>query len=92
MDSVFLIVILLDDKILQTSSSVGKGAYGQIMLVDEDEDDDVLNLFSDFLEKQGYKVKTFLDPFKALEEIQTGPHEYSMIITDVWTPGISGIE
>jgi hypothetical protein len=39
-------VILHDDKILQSSSSLGKGDYGQIMLVDDDED--ILNLFSDF--------------------------------------------
>lgn len=83
-------VILHDDKILQASSSLGKADYGQIMLVDDDED--ILNLLSDFLENEGYKVKTFLNPFKALEEIQTGPHEYSMIITDVRMPGISGIE
>lgn len=83
-------VILHDDKILQASSSLGKADYGQIMLVDDDED--ILNLLSDFLENEDYKVKTFLNPFKALEEIQTGPHEYSMIITDVRMPGISGIE
>ena len=60
-------VILHDDKILHASSSLGKADYGQIMLVDDDED--ILNLFSDFLEKEGHKVKTFLNPFKALEEI-----------------------
>jgi two-component system, cell cycle response regulator CpdR len=60
------------------------------MIVDDDED--ILDLFGDFLEKEGYKGKTFLNPFKALEEIQTGPHEYSMIITDVRMSGISGIE
>ena len=65
-------VILHDDEILQASSSLGKADYGQIMLVDDDED--ILNLLSDFLENEGYKVKTFLNPFKALEEIQTGPH------------------
>jgi len=60
------------------------------MLVHDDED--ILNLFSDFLEKEGYKVKTFVSHFKALEEIQTGLPEYSMIITDVRMSGISGNE
>ena len=62
----------------------------QILVIDDDED--ILNLFSDFLEKEGYGVTSFLDPLKALEEILRRPQRYSIIITDVRMPGISGIE
>ena len=62
----------------------------QILIIDDDED--ILNLFSDFLKKEGYGVTSFLDPLKALEEIHRRPHRYSIIITDVKMPGISGIE
>lgn len=62
----------------------------QILVIDDDED--ILNLFSDFLKKEGYGVTSFLDPFKALEEIHRRPQRYSIIITDIRMPGISGIE
>jgi DNA-binding NtrC family response regulator len=62
----------------------------QILVIDDDED--ILNLFSDFLKKEGYGVTSFLDPLKALDEIHLRPQRYSIIITDVRMPGISGIE
>lgn len=60
------------------------------MIIDDDED--ILNLFHDFLIKQGYDVVTFLEPLRALQEIQSNPLKYSLIITDIRMPGISGIE
>src|SRR4029078_5032594 len=62
----------------------------QILVIDYD--DDILNLFSGFLKKEGYGVMSFLDPLEALEEIHRKPQKYSIIITDVRMPGISGIE
>jgi two-component system cell cycle response regulator CpdR len=62
----------------------------QILVIDDDKD--ILNLFSDFLKKEGYGVTSFLDPLKALEEIHRSPLKYSIIITDLRMPGISGIE
>ena len=62
----------------------------QILVIDDDED--ILNLFSGFLKNEGYGVRSFLDPLKALEEIHRRPQKYSIIITDVRMPGISGIE
>ena len=60
------------------------------MIIDDDED--ILNLFHDFLTKEGYDIVTFLEPLKALEEIKKNPLMYSLIITDIRMPGISGIE
>ena len=34
----------------------------EIMIIDDDED--ILNLYSDFLTKEGFNVKPFLDPFR----------------------------
>ncbi|HSA73776.1 MAG TPA: response regulator [Nitrososphaeraceae archaeon] len=62
----------------------------QILVIDDDED--ILNLFSGFLRKQGYSVTSYLDPLKAVEEIHRRPQKYSLIMTDIRMPGISGIE
>jgi DNA-binding response OmpR family regulator len=62
----------------------------KIMIIDDDED--ILNLFKDFLIKEGYDVVTYLDPLVALKEIEDNSHRYALIITDIRMPGISGIE
>ncbi len=62
----------------------------KIMIIDDDQD--ILNLFNDFLSKRGYDVVTYLDPLVAVKEIEDNPHRYSLIITDLRMPGISGIE
>ena len=60
------------------------------MIIDDDED--ILNLFTDFLSKEGFEAVPFLEPLKALREIKSNPSRYSLIITDIRMPGISGIE
>ena len=72
------------------TSSRSNESPTRILVIDDDED--ILNLFGDFLKKEGYGVTSFLDPLKALEEIHRRPQRYSIIITDVRMPGISGIE
>jgi DNA-binding response OmpR family regulator len=61
-----------------------------IMIIDDDQD--ILNLFTDFLQKEGYDVVSYLDPIEALNEIEEKPQRYSLLITDIRMPGISGIE
>ena len=80
--------MIVPDNSLTSSPSIESRT--QILVIDDDED--ILNLFSDFLKKEGYGVTSFLDPLKALEEIHRRPQRYSIIITDVRMPGISGIE
>lgn len=60
------------------------------MIIDDDED--ILKLFSDYLIKEGFDLVSFLEPLKALKEIKSNPSSYSLIITDIRMPGISGIE
>ena len=62
----------------------------KIMIIDDDED--ILKLFTDFLSKEGFEVVPFLEPLKALKEVKSNPSRYSLIITDIRMPGISGIE
>jgi len=60
------------------------------MIIDDDED--ILNLFSDFLNKEGYDTAPYLDPVDAVTEIENNACDYSLIITDLRMPGMSGIE
>ncbi len=62
----------------------------EILLIDDDPD--VLNLFSDFLKREGFRTASYLDPLAALREIKENPQVYSLVITDIRMPGISGLE
>jgi hypothetical protein len=62
---------LQDDKILQTSSSVGIGAYGHIMLVDDDEDE----LFQKYI-KEGVIDSTIEKPVTLIRLCQRVREEF----------------
>ena len=62
----------------------------EILVIDDDPD--ILNLFDDFLSKEGYKVTPYLDPVNALKDIRESPQRYSLIVTDIRMPGMSGLE
>lgn len=60
------------------------------MIIDDEED--ILNLFHDYLEQHGYSVSAFDNALLALDEIKRKPLEFSVIITDIRMPGMSGLE
>ena len=76
------------DNYVQSMNSISKNT--SIMIIDDEED--ILNLFNDFLQQQGYSVTICNDPILALQEIEKKPQEYSLIITDIRMPGMSGLE
>jgi CheY-like chemotaxis protein len=62
-----------------------------ILLIDDDRD--ILFTFHSILNSQGYTVKAFSDPTKALDHvIRKGPYFYDMIVMDIRMPGINGIQ
>lgn len=72
-------------------NSVGSiGTTKEILVIDDDPD--VLNLFTDFLKREGFRTASYLDPLAALREIRGNPQRYSLVITDIRMPGISGLE
>lgn len=73
---------------VESLNSISKNT--SIMIIDDEED--ILNLFNDFLQRQGYSVAIFTDPILAVQEIEKNPQEYSLIITDIRMPGITGLE
>ncbi|HKX21122.1 MAG TPA: response regulator [Nitrososphaeraceae archaeon] len=76
------------DENIKSVASIGKTK--EILLIDDDPD--VLNLFSDFLKREGFRTASYLDPLVALREIRGSPKKYSLVITDIRMPGISGLE
>ena len=75
---------------LRESSSTLNSDYKNIMIVDDEPD--ILNLFSDYLQMKGFNVRTFEDPIQALSEIKLNHTSYDVIISDIRMPQMTGIE
>ena len=61
-----------------------------ILVVDDHED--IADLVKDQLLKDGYNVHEFYDPLVALDYFKENPKKFSLVITDVRMPSMSGIE
>jgi DNA-binding NtrC family response regulator len=62
----------------------------QLLLVDDEAG--LVELLKRFLERSGYSVETHTEPPKAIEAFAAEPRRYSVVITDLTLPGISGEE
>jgi DNA-binding NtrC family response regulator len=60
-----------------------------IVIVDDDQD--LLNIFSEALQMSGYDVFSFADPVLAYEHIKKNPNKYSLVITDDKMPDMNGL-
>ena len=57
-----------------------------------DDEPDVSYILQQFLIKQGYNVASFTDPLLSFDFFKIHPLRYSLIITDLKMPGLSGLE
>jgi DNA-binding NtrC family response regulator len=64
---------------------------GNAVAVIEDEID-VLNLYQEVLENEGYTVFAYNDPIEAINNIQQMPEEFGLVISDYRMPLINGFE
>ena len=60
------------------------------VLVVEDEGD-ILSLILGHLRQNGFAPKGFTDPLDALEEFRSDPEGYSVVLTDISMPRLTGI-
>ena len=56
-----------------------------------DDEQDLVNLFSEALQMSGYEVCTFTNPLLAYEHIKENPMKYSLLITDYRMPQMNGL-
>jgi two-component system catabolic regulation response regulator CreB/two-component system response regulator ChvI len=73
-------------KKLETVSRASKVAH--ILIVDDE--DDITELLQRTLMRIGYKVTSYVDPSKALEEFKPG--HFDLALLDIRMPGINGFE
>jgi DNA-binding response OmpR family regulator len=56
-----------------------------------DDEYDIVHIVRKHLENWGYSVDTFTDPLFAFQMFKDNPDRYSIILTDIRMPEISGI-
>jgi CheY-like chemotaxis protein len=61
----------------------------RILFVDDEEI--LLEMGQTILERLGYRVVTFLDPFKALEAYRSDPRGFDLVLTDLMMPKMTGL-
>ena len=67
-----------------------KSDYRAIALVDDDED--IVNLFTELLRENGYDVYGFTNPFLLLDYIQHHNNHFHLVLIDYKMPQITGCE
>jgi CheY-like chemotaxis protein len=64
----------------------------QVRIMAVDDEPDILRIVEISLAKWGYTVDAFTDPVAALDHFRANASEYSLILTDIKMPGMSGAE
>jgi CheY-like chemotaxis protein len=67
-----------------------KSDYKAIALVDDEED--IVNLFTELLKGNGYDVYGFTDPFLLLDYIHHHDNQFRLVLIDYKMPKLSGCE
>jgi CheY-like chemotaxis protein len=62
----------------------------RIMVVDDERD--LLYMVKTYLEKWGFAIDTFDKPLNALAHFEKHHADYSLVLTDIRMPGMTGIE
>lgn len=57
-----------------------------------DDEQELANLYKEFIKGIGYEAVSFTNPILALEHYKQYLDKYSLILTDLRMPGMSGIE
>jgi len=65
-----------------------QGGTEQILLVDDEEA--IITMEKQMLERLGYKVTSRTSSIEALEAFRANPHKFDLIITDIAMPNLSG--
>jgi len=62
----------------------------RILVVDDEQA--VAGVITSILETYGHVVTAVTDPYGALNELRTGPHQYDVVLTDYSMPGLTGLD
>jgi two-component system response regulator ChvI len=74
------------------STTQPKKIFEKTAILIVDDEPDILRVLKKSLEDDGYEVYGFTHPVAALEHLKDNPEYYSVLISDIRMPGMSGFE
>ena len=74
----------------QAVDATGELVYGKEHVLIVDDEDMIVDIMKEMLEKLGYHVTAFNNSTDALREFQTHSKNYDLVITDMTMPGMTG--
>ncbi|MCP4116302.1 MAG: PAS domain S-box protein [Desulfobacteraceae bacterium] len=76
-----------EETVVQPKDSI-RGGTERIMLVDDE--DAIIQMEKQMLERLGYQVVSYVDSLETLERFRAEPDQFDMVITDMAMPNMSG--
>jgi len=76
----------------ESSDSLGDGDHGVGRILFVDDEEELLNSYTEVLQKFGYVVKSMNSADAALDLFRQAPGAYSLVLTDYNMPGMAGDE
>ena len=65
--------------------------HGNESILFIDDEEPIVNMTQQMLERLGYKVETKMIPVEALEKFQSKPDQFDLVITDMTMPKMTGV-
>ena len=79
-----------EESSISAKSGTQKKGSAKVMFVDDE--DDLVDLFKEGLERYGYSVDSFVSSIDALEAFKKNPYSYEILISDYTMPGLTGLQ
>lgn len=79
-------------KALKIDSRKSSEQIGERHLLIVDDEEAILEILTEVISEEGYKVEGHLSPLSALEAFRSDPHGYDYLVTDNTMPEMSGVE
>ena len=79
---------IVETEILEKKTGLGQGE--RVLFIDDE--DQVIRMVKQMLERLGYEAVVKKDSTEALEEFRRHPDDYDLVITDQTMPNITGLE
>jgi two-component system, cell cycle response regulator CpdR len=69
-----------------------KNANSNFRIIVVDDEKDILDIIQKYLQKWDFAVDVYYDPVMAIRNFKAKPESYSLLLTDIRMPGMSGID
>ena len=87
---VFLPVVEGQPTFMPVAAPVDIPLSGSERILFIDDEKEILDIAEQAFFQFGYRIDTFADPVRAVEEFTKNPHQYDLVITDMTMPGMTG--